>query len=353
MSTNPTIQKAVSYRRSSIQPKPSKTLQQLVKSALTAHAKPAARYEPLNSASTELRFIGHYQTIKGCLCGYLTSFERGAAQPIVSDDPVATALRLGAMHPPKPGKTGAQDQFVPGVLYFVVSGDHVVVAQSASMRVKALENHLNWLLKSKTSELPATSSFCLSDEAQKATKAKIRQSHVRAISFGQPLMEPLPDASEGAPAANAVAVSGPATAGRTSKAKKAQQERQFRPTGPVLEMLKGIFGSDKEFEKLGLDQVFDGNLEVWIQIRYPKRSRRRPEDAVALMDTLGVALRDVEGDSVSLELADGNTVSGKELKISGQVEAPSLNNRLPDESVLWDNMVTWLKDQLENGTIDP
>ena len=352
MSTPSLIQKAVGYRRSSIQPKPGKTLQQLIKSALTSHQKPASRYEPLNSASTELRCIGHYKTVKGCLCGYLTSFERGATQPIVSDDPAAIALRLGAMHPPKPGKSGAQDQFVPGVLYFAVSGDHVVVAQSASMRVKALENHLNWLLKSKTSELPATSPFCLSDEAQKATKAKIRQSHVRAISFGQPLMEPMNDVGTSAPASKALAISGAAPTGR-AETKKAKKERRFRPNGPMLEMLRSVFGSDGDFEKLGLDQVFDGNLEVWIQIRYPKHSRRRPEDAVALMDTLGVALRDVEGDSVSLELADGNTVSGKELKISGHVDAPSLNNRLPYESMLWDNMVDWLKSQIENGTIDP
>jgi hypothetical protein len=353
MSTSTPIQKAVGYRRASIQPKPEKTLQQLIKSALESHPKPAERYEPLNSASTELRCIGHYKTIKSCLCGYLTSFERGAAQPVVSDDPAATALRLGAMRPPKAGKTGAQDQFVPGVLYFVISGDHVVVAQSASMRVKAFENHLNWLLKSRTSELPATSPFCLTDEAQKATKAKIRNSHVRAISFGQPLMEPLPTAGDGNQGASALAVSGAAATGRRRVAKKAKEERQFKPTGPVLDLLRSIITSDKDFEKLGLDQVFDGNLEVWIQIRYPKHSRRRPEDAVALMDTLGVALRDVEGDNVSLELADGNTVSGNELKISGHVEAPSLENRLPNESVLWDNMVNWLKGQIENGTIDP
>ena len=52
-------------------------------------------------------------------------------------------------------------------------------------------------------------------------------------------------------------------------------------------------------------------------------------------------------------LTGGVLVAGKELKISGHVDAPSLNNRLPDESVLWDNMVDWLKSQIENGTIDP
>jgi hypothetical protein len=72
-----------------------------------------------------------------------------------------------------------------------------------------------------------------------------------------------------------------------------------------------------------------------------------------LMDTLGIALRDIEGDQVDLQLANGHRVSGKELRISGTVEAPSLSNKLPDERKLLESMIDWLEAQIQNGVIDP
>lgn len=220
------------------------------------------------------------------------------------------------------------------------------MVQSHSMRSGAFETHLNWLLKSRTSELPPTSTFALSNEAQKATKEKIRKSHVKSIAIGQPLMSPITVPAPVPP----VAPPGQRAPTRNTQAKS---DMKFKPTGLALEVLKNFFGDEKEFEKLGLDEVFDGNLEIWIQIRYPKRRRIRPEDSVKLMDTLGVALRDVEGDQVSLELANGHKVSGNELKISGAVEAPVLKNKLPDEKQLLREMIAWLTSQIENGVVDP
>lgn len=343
MSNNATTTKNVTYRRCEISPKSQQNLQQLISAALVKHPKPGDRYEPLNAQSSELRCIGMHYVESNCLCGFMTSFERGAAQPVVADDPSAASLRLGALAPPTAQKGAAQQQYVPGVLYFVVHKNHVAIVQSHSMRSGAFETHLNWLLKSRTSELPSTSTFALSNEAQKATKEKIRKSHVKAIAIGQPLMSQVTVPAPAAPS------------GQRAPAKRARSKDdvKFKPTGLALEVIRNFFGDEKEFEKLGLDDVFDGNLEIWIQIRYPKRIRVRPEDSVKLMDTLGVALRDVEGDQVSLELANGHKVSGNELKISGAVEAPVLRNKLPDEKQLLNAMVAWLTSQIENGVVDP
>ena len=121
----------------------------------------------------------------------------------------------------------------------------------------------------------------------------------------------------------------------------------------MLDLIRNFFEDQSDFEKLGLEDVFDGNLEVWIEIRYPKRKRIRSEDSVKLMDALGIALRDIEGDQVSLELANGHKVSGNDLKISGTVDAQLLNNKLPDEKQLLSAMIAWLTAQIENGVVDP
>lgn len=336
--------KSVSYRRCVVTPKPSQDLQQLLASALLAYSKPGDRYEPLNAQSTELRCIGTNYTHRGCLCGYMTSFERGAVQPVISDDPAAASLRLSALAPPQPKKGDAQQQYVPGVLYFVVHKNHVAVVQSHSMRITSFEAHLNWLLKSKTNQLAATDSFSLSDEAQKATKEKIKKSHVKSIALGLPLMSevtvpPIAGSKD--------------DASQTQKKENKKSPSRFRPEGPMLNLIRNLFNNENDFEKLGLEEVFDGNLEVWIEIRYPKRQRSQPEDAMRLMDTLGIALRDIEGDQVSLQLANGHKVSGKELKISGSVEVSMLTNKLPDEKELLDEMIAWLTAQINNGVVDP
>ena len=345
--TASTARKTVLYRRCVITPKSTQTLQQLVAAALVAQPKASDRYEPLNAQSTELRCIGKHVVSSNCLCGYLTTFERGAAQPVIGDDPTAVSLRLGALPPPPAQKGGVQQQYVPGVVYFAIYQNHLALVQSSAIRSNALENHLSWLLKERTNQLAATDSFALSDEAQKATKAKIRKSHVKSISLGQPLMAEeivtLPAAAQGAD-------KGHQKAPATNAAKK---QRKFRPQGPMVDLIRSYFTDQSDFEKLGLDEVFDGNLEVWIEIRYPKRKRTRPEDAMKLMDTLGVALRDIEGDQVALQLADGSKVTGKELKISAPLDFPVLAHNLPDESKLWDEMSAWLLAQLAHGVVDP
>lgn len=338
-----TIRKTVNYRRCLISPKPGQTLQQLLSAAITTFPKASDRYEPINLASSEFRCIGVNKVINNCLCGFLTTFERGAAQPVIGDDPDAAILRLAALPPPKAQKGGIQQQYVPGVVYFSIFENHVAVVQSAAIRSAALENHIAWLLRERTSHLPATSSFALSDEAQKATKAKIKKSHVKSISFGQPLMSSFVDEE--------------ATVGKSeNSSKKAtgkNAQTRFRPKGPLVDYLRTYFGNDSDFETLGLDDVFDGNLDVWIEIRYPKRSRVQTEDSMQLMDKLGVALRDIEGDQVDLVLANGTKVKGSELKVSAQLDFPVLAHGLPDEEPLWQEMSSWLMAQLTNGVVDP
>jgi hypothetical protein len=292
-------------------PKNDRTLQQLAAAALLVKNKPTDRYELLNQQSTEFRCIGAHKTVDDYLCGYLTSFERGAPQPVIGDDAKATALRLSALSPPPPQKGGVQQQYVPGVVYFVIYQNHVAVVQSAAMHATAVEKHLHWLLKERTSQLETTVSMALSDEAQKATKEKIKRSHVKSIALGQPLMSevaPLPLAGTDRSHVEA-----------KSRSKK-HPPKKFKPSGRVLDFLKSYFVDSNSFEKLGLNEVFDGNIEVWIEIRFPKRKRSKAEDVMQLMDTLGVALRDIEGDQVALKLADGTKVAGSELKISAKLD---------------------------------
>ncbi len=310
-----TSSKAIGYRRCIINPKNGRTLQQLVSAALGSLHTASQRMEPMDPQSTEIRVIGKHKVVDKMLCGYLSTYERGKSQAVITDDPQATSLSLGAI-PPQPKKGGKNQEYIPGVLFFAIFDNHVALIQNPSLRGSSLESHIAWLLKSKTSTLPPTTSMVLSDDAQKATKERIRKSHVKSIAFGQPLMTEF---------------SSPTTSTPQSAANVQQSEKtRFRPAGPAFDLIKQYF-EDQKFEKLGLDNIFDGNLEVWIELRYPKFQRSHAEDTVKLMDNLGIGLRDIEGDSVSLQLADGHTVSGSELKISGKIEVSINAHSQPDE----------------------
>lgn len=343
MAKKNTATKTVSYRYCPLGSDFGRTLQQLVTAALDAIPKPADRHELRDADGKEIRVIGKHYSDNGCLCGYLTSWERGAAQPVIEDSPTATSLRVSTLPPPPPKAGEAQKQYVPGVLYFAIFGNHVAFVATQALRSNSLENHLNWLLKSKTSQMDPKIPLILSDEVKKATKERIKKSHVKAITFGQPLLTEVELS-----AAQPQTQSNPTTAPATIKA-----QTGFKPTGALWETIRSFIKEANQKEVLGLDEVFDSNLEVWIQIRHPKRQRSHSENAVKLMDTLGVALRDVDGDQVSLRLADGNKISGNDLKVSGSISAALIQNNLFDEKDVLTQISSWLRGQINSGVVDP
>lgn len=326
----PTVVRKVYYRRVKFNARTTQNLQQLVAQALGTQSTVGQRLEPIGAMANEFRCVAGWRNKGHYLCGNLVTFERGKFQTIIDDDPNAKTLKLSAIAPPMTGKK--QQQFSPGVLYFVMHKNHVVVMQAVSIRASALEQHLLWLLRSKTQTISTGQGFGLSDEPQKATRERIRKSHVKSVMIGRPLMEStvLQDANT-----------------HTEVAK-------FKPEGAVLSFLKEML-DPKEFEKLGLeDSLFGGNLEVWIQIRHPKRLRSKSADSIKLLDDISIALRDLEEDEARLQLNDGSLVTGKDLKVSGDIEVSASSTKgMLDEDDAYDEMIAWLETQLKNGVIQP
>lgn len=336
-----TSTKKVTYRFCPLGSDLGQNLQQLLTSALDNVPKPAMRQELLDTDGNEIRAIGKHFIENGCLCGYLTSWEKGASQPVIEDSPTAPTLRVSALPPPTPKQGEAQKQYVPGVMYFAIFCNHVAFVSTMSLRSNSLEAHLNWLLKTKSELLDKKIPLILSDEVKKATKARIQKSHVKSITFSQPLM------SEVAAPLTTNCVTGSETVSTTST------ESKFKPTGAMWDMILSAIGKEKDLASLGLDDISDSNFDVWVEIRHPKRQRSKPENAVKFMDTLGVALRDTEGDQVSLELEDGNRISGNDLKISGTVTATLGQNNLFDDQDVLKEISAWLRSQINNGVVDP
>ncbi|MBU9215444.1 hypothetical protein KTD55_15405 [Burkholderia gladioli] len=335
MATKSNAQKTAYYRRAIISPSPKQTLQQLLSHALQQKKKVKERLEPVDAAASAFRVIGGHTTVSGMLCGTVLTFERGAQQLVILDDPEATSLSIGALEPPKKG--GVQQQYVPGVLFFVVFENHLAVVHTSHLKTSALEQHLAWLLRSQTSLLTSDQGIVLADEPKKATKDRIRKSHVKSIALGRPFMESAGDGGDGESQAGVMQL------------KKSDVSR-FKPDSAVINLIKSILPSDR-FSKLNLEEaVFDGNLEVWVEIRYPSRSRSQPQDTIKLIDDIAIALRDQDEDSVALKLADGTKIKGSDLKISQPVTLKTVGG-VPQEAAFYQSLVDWITSLIRNGMV--
>lgn len=71
------------------------------------------------------------------------------------------------------------------------------------------------------------------------------------------------------------------------------------------------------------------------------------------MDNLAIGLRDMEGDQVSLMLADGHRVSGADLKITGTLVLKADASGLVDEDGAWTELSAWILAQIKQGVVDP
>lgn len=333
MGKSTTAKRKVYYRKTEFNGTQKRTLQQLLSDALSKHQLVHDRSEAIGAQANELRLISKYLDLNGFLCGHLVVFERGSFQTVINDDPQAKALALSAITPPK--LNNVPHQFVPGVLYFAIRNNHVVVIQSPNLRTTAFENHLAWLLRTKSGLLTNQQGFVLKDEPQPATKEKIRKSHVKSVSIGRPLM------SESSADVGIVNL-------QPSNVKK------FKPDNMFVNLVREMLDDTTRFERLGLeDTLFDGNLEIWIEIRYPKRQRSKTEGAVKLLDNLGIALRDIDDTQACLKLNDGSVVKGKELRISSDIDVNVDGMGIPNDNDIFDQMGAWLQLQIKNGVIAP
>lgn len=322
--------KTVHYRRCQFQPESAQTLQQLIAAAIAEKPLIGDRTEAVDTAASTFRVLSSVKEIKGMQCGTLLIFERGSYQMVVADDPGATSVVLAAMKPPAEG--AVQQQFVPGVLFFVVFEDHVAIVQASSLRTSGLEQHLAWLLRSQSKLLDKDQGFVLADEPKKATRDQIRKSRVKSLSIGRPFMTTVDDPAMSMPGDKKPDVS------------------KLRPDPGMVSVIRNFLPEDS-FSSLALDEsVFDGDLEVWLEIRYPAYTRTQPEDAAKLLDNLAIALRDQEEDSVELELGDGSRVKGKDLKISAPITLASTDG-VPDVDSFYADMADWLSGLLRNGMV--
>jgi hypothetical protein len=90
------------------------------------------------------------------------------------------------------------------------------------------------------------------------------------------------------------------------------------------------------------------NYKLLLTIDHRKSSGDGSQET---LNQLGNALRNAEGVDARIELMDGSTVSGDELRLTGK-QPLTLYDGFPDTSDVFDKLTHWLQSKMESGDIE-
>jgi len=315
--------KTIYYKVAQFQKK-SSHLQSHLEKALELRKKPISRVEYIDPEAKYKRFINSFRLQGGMIFGQLLSYEEGKDSTILVLDEASDEFPIEALSLP-PSKDGKTQEFLESVLYFGVLENHVLILQSKSLKSRDLENHLMWFFRDCTSTLDKRNAILLSDLPTKEARKRVEKMPVKKVVIGSSLETKYSEQDEGK---------------KTSK-------MVFGPVGRGFDILTAALGADWR-KGLKLDDSLDeANLRVNLEVSY---YRKTTDAAHKILDNIATAMRHAEPDDVKVHLQDGPVLKGADLKFAGHVRVKTYNGII-DSSDLYNEMLAWLTNQIQLGTI--
>jgi hypothetical protein len=283
--------------------------------------------------------LNESRVLNGYVSGALVKYTPGTSAAALLDDPKASTASILKYDPPKEGQL--RREWLESSMYFTAFKNHVVLMQSAALRNTHLEAYLRWLFGA----IPATQgcgSLELNDKPAKATAERIRNTAVRRIEIGGELTHH--SARQSATSAKHV----PATTEQAMTVRGSAADTSSH--AEVLQALSTLIGF-KKFSTLNLKGLDESQLNYKLSLSIDHR-KGDEDQSQNVLNRLGNAFRNAEGVDTTIELMDGSTVSGNELRLTGK-EAITLYDGLPSTSEVFDLMIHWLQVKVSAGDIEP
>ncbi len=119
---------------------------------------------------------GHKRAPSTSIFGDLSRYEAGRQQAIIDQVDGAAEMAVSLLAPKD------KQEFLDGMLWWLVSGNHVLAVQGRSARWRLFESYLSWLLIEQTGVLDRSVSVVLQPQL-KTTGAKLAHTKVRGLSL--------------------------------------------------------------------------------------------------------------------------------------------------------------------------
>lgn len=155
----------------------------LQKAFLTAYRAKRGknRQEPLDEEGESLREAIYVREIRGCVFGKLVSYTHGMKQETVRASATDENETTEGSQPPPDG-----EEWTNGALYFVLDGDHVVLAQSMALRISHLEGHLNWLMR-RAKAISTENAVALTSLTASNARRILARVAPKSVTFSRPV----------------------------------------------------------------------------------------------------------------------------------------------------------------------
>lgn len=304
------------------------TLQEYIDLAIVKKNKPVKRVEFLDDNGHVRRVINSSKKQAGMTFGQMIRFEPGKDQTVIVLDDESSEYPVEKIPVPK-NKSGKNQEVIESVLYFGVLGNHVTLIQSAALKSRDFERHIEWFTSQNTSVFPKDSAILLSDKPSASAIKKLNKQPIKKVSIGSSL-ETTPDIE-------------PEEGKENLSAKKVK----FHPSGDAWAILKAALGSAAIDDLKLEDSLDDGNLKVSLEVSYFRKTTKRANE---VLGNIATAMRHHDPDDVRVELVGGGVLKGNDIKMSGIITVDT-NNGIADSNDLYSEMKTWLESQIKLGTV--
>ncbi|MFZ5521734.1 MAG: hypothetical protein ACOZD0_11080 [Pseudomonadota bacterium] len=296
----------------------------------------ADRRQPLGDPQApEWLLLNEHRIRKGFVSGVLVRYTPGTAAAAILDDPGAKTAPVGKYTPPKQG--GKPTEWLESLLFFTIFKNHLVLMQSSALRASHLEAFLRWFFAARP-ETQSCGSLELNDRPARVTAKRLRDTPIRNIQIGGVLasgQDTSPKAVASETESRSISVSGDAASAASSD---------------ILNALAVLAGKVRGFSGLNLKGLDDSQVSYKLLLTIDRR-KTKEDHSQDVLNRLGHALRHAEGVDTRIELADGSSVHGDELRLTGK-ESLTLYDGLPDTVEVFDRMEHWLLQKVEAGDIE-
>lgn len=235
------------------------------------------------------RFINESQLGVDYVFANLCAYALNEMQSVVAtnlDGPSVAIQDLAA-----PGGT----DFLHGIAYWLVVGDHCYVVQHTRVRTKALEEYLTWLLRDATSTVTDVVAL------QATFDVESDLGDISGVEIGGLVPETVRDETP-----EQLSVGAPTSSDRIVESRRSLGER-LAPLSRAREVLETVFGT-VETERIMSRIPSEAALQVKLLISYLSKSRE--VDRTPLRD-LGIAVRNLDDGEVRVRGKNGSATRGE------------------------------------------
>jgi len=313
-----------------LNPPGNSTLQDLIRLSRTKHSD--AHEREFDVSGNTLIWNNH--TLRKDLdLGMLHSFEKGRSQLLLATSSAVKEYQVMETPPPAPRKKGEKFEFNEGLLFFAVHKNHVIVLQSASLKISKLTDYLNWLIRKAGHYTDANKV-----ELQDPTPKNLRETGappLKSIRITSPFnveTEPAADAS-------------------VSKKRQKKEDIKVKVGKKTWDPIRAFLESVGA--KLPDHLNFDGNFNpslVELSIELKWKGRKKDRDQTPVLDTILHSFQDVDDPPVEAVTATGSTIKGNDLRTRKEVFV-DVQGKIPVYTNVYEHMQDYLAELLKSGDL--